>query len=202
VWTAKREQGDFRKEIWHIDAKNVSTMIILNLIGIVWIFIFSFFMLGMAELIRPEWHFSNFYDMFFLFSKWLVFLVFIAIYFISVWLHEIMHGVFFLLFTREKPKIAFRFLYASCAAEGWYLPTNSYLITTLAPFILLTTFGIIALKFVSLAVIPYLLFALILNGGGSIGDIWVAIKVSWYGRKYNLMVTDWGSGCAIYTNSY
>lgn len=196
--TATRKQGNYGRKIWSIDAKNRLTIIILQVVGLIWAFIFGYFLYMVTKVIRPEWHW-NIYDVFLLFNEWLVIVIFIAIGFLFVWLHEITHGIFFLLFTGKKPKIAFSVFYASCAAPGWYLPTGSYLITTLAPFILLTMFGIIALKFVPLIFIPYLLFVLLLNGGGSIGDIWVAIKTFWYSRRYNLMITDWGSGCAIYT---
>jgi len=198
VRTAIREQGDYCRKIWSIDAKNRLTMIILQVVGLIWVFIFGYFLCMVAKVIRPEWH-GNVYDAFFLFNEWLAIAMFIATVFLSMWLHEITHGAFFLLFTGEKPKIAFSVFYASCAAPGWYLPTRNYLITTVAPFILLTIFGVIALKFVSLTLIPYLMLALLLNGSGSVGDIWVAIKTFWYGRRYDLMITDWGSGCAIYT---
>ena len=148
-------------------------------------------------VIRPEWRW-NVHDIFFLSNEWLVVVIFVVIGFLSVWLHEIIHGVFFLLFTCKKPKISFSVFHALCAAPGWYLPVDRYLIVVLAPFILLTTLGIVALNLVPSVFVPCLLFVLFLNGSGSMGDIWVAIKILRYGHRYNIMITDWGTGCAIY----
>jgi MFS family permease len=89
-------------------------------------------------------------------------------------LHEGLHGLFFWLFTREKPKFAFKGFYAYAAMPDWYFPKKEYLITALAPLV-----GITLLGFIGLVLLPgwadaALVWLLILNTSGAVGDLWIA----------------------------
>jgi len=89
-------------------------------------------------------------------------------------LHEGLHGLFFWLFTREKPKFAFKGFYAYAAMPDWYMPKKEYLITALAPLV-----GITFISVIGLALLPgwadaALVWLLILNTSGAVGDLWIA----------------------------
>jgi hypothetical protein len=89
-------------------------------------------------------------------------------------LHEAAHGLFFWLYTRSRPKFAFRGVYAYAAAPTWYLPKGQYLVVALAPLVLLSLLGVIAMAFIPADGFMLLLLFLVSNASGAIGDLWVA----------------------------
>jgi hypothetical protein len=98
----------------------------------------------------------------------------LLIYIIMVVLHELVHGAFFWIFTHSMPVFALRSYYAYAAAPGWYLPRDQYLVTALAPLLLLD-----ALALALLAVVPPGWFLILLvftvsNTSGSVGDMYIA----------------------------
>lgn len=98
----------------------------------------------------------------------------LAVMLVMLVLHEGLHGLFFWLFTREKPKFAFKGFYAYAAMPDWYFPKKEYLITALAPLV-----GITVLSVIGLALLPgwadsALVWLLILNTSGAVGDLWIA----------------------------
>jgi len=88
-------------------------------------------------------------------------------------LHEGLHGLFFWLFTREKPKFAFKGFYAYAAMPDWYLPKKEYLITALAPLVGITFFGVTGLALLPGWADAALVWLLILNTSGAVGDLWI-----------------------------
>lgn len=183
-------------KVWSLEVRDWQTMIALQSAGLLWTLVFGYFLWHTIEAVRPD-GISHIYMAMFN-NGWLNITKLIVTVIVFVWLHEITHGIFFWLFTKEKPKINFNILYASCAMPGWYLPTWQYIISATAPFVILTIVGMIMLKFISLVLIPYLFLGLILNGGGSIGDLFVTGKIASLSCKYYLLIADWGSGCAVY----
>ncbi len=92
---------------------------------------------------------------------------------VMLFVHEGLHGVFFWLFSRSRPKFAFKGYYASASAPGWYFPRRQYILIGLAPLIFITLAGIAGLAwFPKTLVLPTLLI-LIFNTSGAIGDLWV-----------------------------
>lgn len=88
--------------------------------------------------------------------------------------HEALHGIFFWLFTRARPKFGFRGAYAFAAAPNWYLPRDPYFITSLAPLVGITLVGILLLAFAPAGWIPWVLLIVTFNAAGAVGDLWVA----------------------------
>ena len=98
----------------------------------------------------------------------------LAVMVVMIVLHEGLHGLFFWLFTHAKPKFAFKGFYAYAAMPDWYLPRREYLISALAPLV-----GITVLSVLGLALLPGwadspLVWLLILNTSGAVGDMWIA----------------------------
>ena len=111
-------------------------------------------------------------------------------------LHEAAHGLFFWIFTHSRPVFAYRIYYAYASAPGWYLPRNQYLITSLAPIVLLTGLGLLLLAILPpawfLAVLAFMTF----NASGAIGDLVVAI---WLMKQpVCCLAQDYGDSIALY----
>ena len=104
----------------------------------------------------------------------------IAITVFMIVLHEAAHGLFFWLFTRSRPKFAFRGAYAYAAAPTWYIPKGQYLVVALAPLVLLSLLGLALMAIIPAGGFILLLLFLVTNASGAIGDLWV---VGWLLRQ-------------------
>jgi len=97
--------------------------------------------------------------------------LFFAVAFVII-VHEATHGLFFYLFTGRKPRFGFKLLYAYAASpEGIFIKRSQYLWVGLSPLLIITLVGMVMIPVLPLVAIPTLVFALILNASGSVGDI-------------------------------
>jgi hypothetical protein len=110
--------------------------------------------------------------------------------------HEMIHGIFFWVFTRERPSFGLTLLYAFAAAPGWYLPRNLYWVVCLSPLVGLTLLGTALLGLLPLPLLPYALFAMTLNAAGSLGDVYTALLL--LRQPAQALVCDSGSSFTIY----
>jgi len=126
---------------------------------------------------------------------WLV-LVIIVLTMVMVVLHEAVHGFFFWAYTRAMPKFAFRGVYAYAAAPAWYLPKRQYLIVALAPLVVLSLLGVALMALIPADWFLALLFFLITNASGAVGDLWVVV---WLLRQpRNCYANDRGDAVTLY----
>ncbi|MEA4909353.1 MAG: DUF3267 domain-containing protein [Chloroflexi bacterium] len=88
-------------------------------------------------------------------------------------LHEAAHGLFFWLFTRDRPVFRFTGLYASASAPGWYIRRTPYLVIGLAPLVLLSFLGVALLAVLPPGWFIAVLLFLTLNASGAVGDLMV-----------------------------
>ena len=51
--------------------------------------------------------------------------------------HELIHGLFFWLFTGSAPRYGLGLSYAYAAAPDWYIPRRKYQVTGLAPVVII-----------------------------------------------------------------
>jgi hypothetical protein len=93
----------------------------------------------------------------------------------NVILHEAIHGIFFWLFTGERPLFALRLSYAYAAAPGWYLPRNAYLVTGLAPFVVISLAGLALIASAPASWLAPVWFVATVNAAGAVGDLAVAV---------------------------
>jgi hypothetical protein len=101
-------------------------------------------------------------------------LAFLALYALMIVLHEAIHGLFFWLYTRQRPVFAFKWSYAYAAAPSWYLPRNQYLVTAISPFVGISALAVLLMAFVPAAWFLPILVVATGNASGAIGDLWVA----------------------------
>ena len=117
--------------------------ILLNLAGL-GVIMLTFWLLAIfANWVRPERPGASFRQVFNLTDVLLLLLLVIA----SMVLHELIHGVFFWLFTHSRPVFGLSLSYAYAAAPDWYIPMSQYWIIGLAPLFLIGLAGLLVMAF-------------------------------------------------------
>jgi hypothetical protein len=159
-----------------LDLSSSRVMLWLNIAAIPLLFVFGWFFIQTMTLVNPVNPFPK--------GTWGIITAFTGLQIIALPIsillmlvfHEMVHGIFFWIFTRERPKFAFKGIYAYAAAPDWFLPKGQYLVVGLAPLIVISLLSIFLSAFVSHSIIPYLFFIAIFNASGALGDM---VVVSW-----------------------
>lgn len=166
----------------------------LQVAGLIWFFIATFIMLGVVAVLRPGFALTSEFK-----SIWEVLLTGAAtlvVLFVTVTLHELVHGLFFWIFSKSRPHFGLGPGYAYAAAPEWYFPKGQYIVIGLAPLVVLTIVGLLAIIIVPLAWVPALFLAVIFNAGGAIGDLYVCARIG--AEAPNIWVKDTGDGFEVY----
>jgi hypothetical protein len=95
----------------------------------------------------------------------------LLVYLLMLVLHELVHGLFFWFFTRERPRFGFKGAYAFATAPGWYFPRRHYLSVGLAPLVVLSLLGLLILPVLPEGWLLPWLVATAGNASGAIGDL-------------------------------
>lgn len=159
-----------------LDLSSSRVMLWLNIAAIPLLFVFGWFFSQTMTMVNPVNPFPK--------GTWGIITAFTGLQIIALPIsillmlvfHEMVHGIFFWIFTRERPKFAFKGIYAYAAAPDWFLPKGQYLVVGLAPLIVISLLSIFLSPFVSHSIIPYLFFIAIFNASGALGDM---VVVSW-----------------------
>ena len=167
------------RPIWTIDLKNnLRAILWLNLLGLglfilaAWAFTQALYLLRPAEGragLAASLDFQGIGDIL------QAGLAFLALYALMIVVHEAFHGVFFWVFTRQRPVFALSWAYAYAAAPGWYLPRNPYLVTAVAPLAGISLLALLALAFGPPGWFLPALVVAASNAGGAVGDVWVIV---------------------------
>jgi hypothetical protein len=120
----------------------------------------------------------------------------LALTVLAMALHELAHGVFFWLFTGERPKFGLTIWYAYAGAPEWYLPRGQYLIVGLAPLVLITLGGLLLVLSGPFDGILAALFVIVINAAGAVGDMAVTAWVLL--RSPRVLVNDTGDTFSLY----
>lgn len=158
-------------------SKSEAILLLLNLIGLAAMVGFGFVFFKAIVWMRPREVASGIQLLQLTTSAgwlWIAVAVILLTLF-HVILHEAIHGLFFWVFTRSRPKFAFRWAYAYASAPDWYIPRNPFLITTLAPFVLISLGGLALLGSAPVSWLLPTWFVITMNAGGAVGDLAVAI---------------------------
>ena len=115
---------------------------------------------------------------------------------VSIGLHELIHGACFWMYSRSLPKFGFRGGYAYAAAPGWFFPPRQYLVIALAPLVLLSLLGMVLVAVVPTGALAAILFGMVANASGAVGDMWIAFKV--IRARRNIVIEDLGDGFNFY----
>jgi len=175
-------------------AKNPRLALWLNLAGFGLFFLVAAGLGVYLQAVRPEvltgeFHLDNLW--------WAVGLL--ALVVANLIVHELIHGLFFYLFTGTAPVFALRLTYAYAAAPDWYLPRTPYLVVGLAPLVLI---GLACLALIAFGpqawALPAALVAA-LNTSGAVGDMLMVALV--LRAAPDCLVNDRGDGVILYKNN-
>lgn len=172
--TAIRQLPEHYALIRKLDIRERKNLILMNVWGVVLLILSWIGFTRLSNLIRPENSHSVFsfsidnplrgiLDLGLPLVATVVMLV----------VHEALHGVCFWWFTKTRPKFAYKGFYAYAAAPDWYLTKGQYLITGLAPLVIIDLICVALMFIIPLLWLPLLLWILILNTSGAVGDLWM-----------------------------
>jgi hypothetical protein len=129
-------------------------------------------------------------------TDWVYLIVMIVIFVACIVVHELIHGAFFWAFTRSRPVFGLRSWYAFAGAPGWFLTGRQYLLTTLAPFGILSLLGMLLMTILPVPLAAVVLVVTTLNAASSAGDLWVAFRLVNQARP--VIAEDLGDGVNFY----
>ena len=175
-----------------LDLTNRKLVIAMNVMGILLLFIFGWLFFGVAALLGPQFLLLELH----IFTQLTKLPTILLVIFLVVVLHELSHALFFWLFSRERPQVGFNLLYAYASAPGWYFTRRQFVLIGLAPVLLLTTVGLIAMPWVTVLTTTRLVLALTVNAAGAIGDFIVVIWV--LGQPAKILLRDEGTAVTAY----
>jgi hypothetical protein len=114
--------------------------------------------------------------------------------FITIFLHEGIHGLFAYIF-KARPKFGFRYVFFYTKLSG-LIKRNYYLYIVIGPFILLNF--IFLFLFITYPILrSYLFLSFTLNTAGSVGDMWSFFTMLRYKKEY--LIKDTMEGYEIYS---
>jgi len=116
---------------------------------------------------------------------------------VAILVHELIHGMFFWIYSRSRPKFGLRSGYAYAAAPGWFFPRRQYLVIALAPLVLLSILGMVLVAVASAGALYAILFGMVANAAGAVGDMWIAFLV--IRERREIVIEDLGDGMNLYT---
>ncbi len=173
-----------------LDFSSLRSAIWLNVAAVPLLFVYGWIFQRLIILIRSINHSaSGTWGVIPAFSTLELVVLIVSIFFMLT-LHEMIHGAFFWLFTRERPKFALKPGYAYAAAPDWHLPRPQYVVVGISPFIVISVLSILLSAFVAAPLVPYFFYMAIFNAAGALGDM---IVVGWVLRQSaEILVQDHG----------
>ena len=180
---------------WTLDLKhNTRLNIILQLVGLGWMFLAGWLLILYLQAIRPD--FTGSLKIGFGGNLLSMLATLVGVMAVTILLHELVHGLFFWLFSHKHPEFGIGPGYAFAAMPDWFFPKPQYLVIGLGPLVLLTVAGMAICTFISVAWLPVLLSAMVINAGGAIGDMYVCWMIAL--DAPGIWIKDTGDGFQLY----
>jgi hypothetical protein len=179
--------------------KNITALVVLNVAALALLGVFSAFFSWMIQVLRPGMTFENLMHGLDWLNSWTGILMLIGSLLLMVILHEGFHGLFFWLFTKARPRFAFRGAYAYAALEGWYFPRKYYAVISMAPLIGISLLAALLFSFAPVEVMVWAWAIAIFNGSGAVGDL--AVTVLMLFKPAGCLVEDLGDKMNFYVPS-
>lgn len=160
------------REVGTLDLRsNLRALIALNVTGAVLLVLAGIVFLRIGLWLRPEAAAQLSFRFFSMGGVFKVVIGLLAITALMLLTHEAIHGVFFWLFTRSRPRFGIGAGYAYATAPGWFLPRAQYLIVGLAPLVIISIAGMALAAVAPLSWFAPLLALVIMNASGAVGDL-------------------------------
>jgi len=192
---ASRALPAHSKQYHALELSNWKLMLAMNVGGVLLLFLFGWLFMGVAAALNPQFFMLELR----IFVQLLNLVSFIGTIFGVMLLHELIHALFFWLFSGERPRIGFHILYAYAAAPGWAFRLPVFFIIGAAPLLLISLTGLLLLPAVSLAWSARIILALTVNAAGSIGDILVLLWL--LSQPRDCWIVDEGARITLYRQS-
>ena len=178
------------KECTRIDlVKNKKEALLVNIYGIIIMVVMAVFipLLIMGGII--EFNLETTFPLFFI-----VLLISLILY---IPLHEIAHGIVLKKYTDEKLSFGWKLVYAYCGSKEAVVDRKEYYAVALAPLLVFSVV-FISLMFLnpSLSLVWYVME--IMNVSGSVGDIYVSIKLR-KEKSRDILITDSGTDMSFWS---
>lgn len=179
-----------------IDAKNITTAIVMNVIA----FVLFVLVLGIGLVILFATRFANHEVKREVASTdlWILLGMILAM-FLYIVLHELVHGLFYKLFTKQKLTFGLTLSCAFCGVPQVYTYKTCALITILAPFVVFHFVFILPMFWVTS---PMFLISLLileaLHFSGCIGDLYCASLILFKYKGKTILVNDTGPKQTFY----
>ena len=178
------------KECTKIDlVKNKKEALLVNIYGIIIMVVMAVFipLLIMGGII--EFNLETTFPLFFI-----VLLISLILY---IPLHEIVHGIVLKKYTDEKLSFGWKLVYAYCGSKEAVVDRKEYYAVALAP---LLVFSVVFISLMvlnpSLSLVWYVME--IMNVSGSVGDIYVSIKLR-KEKSRDILITDGGTDMGFWS---
>ena len=178
------------KECKKIDlVKNKKEALLVNIYGIIIMVVMAVFipLLIMGGII--EFNLETTFPLFFI-----VLLISLILY---ITLHEIVHGIVLKNYTDEKLSFGWKLVYAYCGSKEAVVDRKEYYAVALAP---LLVFSVVFISLMvlnpSLSLVWYVME--IMNVSGSVGDIYVSIKLR-KEKSRDILITDSGTDMSFWS---
>lgn len=178
------------KECTKIDlVKNKKEALLVNIYGIIIMVVMAVFipLLIMGGII--EFNLETTFPLFFF-----VLLISLILY---IPLHEIVHGIVLKKYTDEKLSFGWKLVYAYCGSKEAVVNRKEYYAVALAP---LLVFSVVFISLMvlnpSLSLVWYVME--IMNVSGSVGDIYVSIKLR-KEKSRDILITDSGTDMSFWS---
>ena len=178
------------KECTKIDlVKNKKEALLVNIYGIIIMVVMAVFipLLIMGGII--EFNLETTFPLFFI-----VLLISLILY---IPLHEIVHGIVLKKYTDEKLSFGWKLVYAYCGSKEAVVDRKEYYAVALAP---LLVFSVVFISLMvlnpSLSLVWYVME--IMNVSGSVGDIYVSIKLR-KEKSRDILITDSGTDMSFWS---
>ena len=178
------------KECTRIDlVKNKKEALLVNIYGIIIMVVMAVFipLLIMGGII--EFNLETTFPIFFI-----VLLISLILY---IPLHEIVHGIVLKKYTDEKLSFGWKLVYAYCGSKEAVVDRKEYYAVALAP---LLVFSVVFISLMvlnpSLSLVWYVME--IMNVSGSVGDIYVSIKLR-KEKSRDILITDSGTDMSFWS---
>ena len=178
------------KECTKIDlVKNKKEALLVNIYGIIIMVVMAVFipLLIMGGII--EFNLETTFPIFFI-----VLLISLILY---IPLHEIVHDIVLKNYTDEKLSFGWKLVYAYCGSKEAVVDRKEYYAVALAPLLVFSVV-FISLMFLnpSLSLVWYVME--IMNVSGSVGDIYVSIKLR-KEKSRDILITDSGTDMSFWS---
>ena len=178
------------KECTKIDlVKNKKEALLVNIYGIIIMVVMAIFipLLIMGGII--EFNLETTFPLFFI-----VLLISLILY---IPLHEIVHGIVLKKYTDEKLSFGWKLVYAYCGSKEAVVDRKEYYAVALAPlFVFSVVFISLMVLNPSLSLVWYVME--IMNVSGSVGDIYVSIKLR-KEKSRDILITDSGTDMSFWS---